>query len=155
MSVRLSNNYIFVKPGQKAFLAASNYVNYLELGRKGLNDHYLKAEIKDDEFVVSGKLYDEKGTALCTIRENNLEDMASKCKLNWLRNGGYEVIHEERGQLLKIATMPEQSNICILQGKFYDSKGNLIAEGNDQDFVIYKGPAVLGKSGSALGIVLR
>lgn len=45
--------------------------------------------------------------------------------------------------------------MCVLQGKFYDSSGNLIVEGDEKDFRIFKGPAVLGKSGNSLGIVLE
>jgi hypothetical protein len=43
----------------------------------------------------------------------------------------------------------------VLQGRFYDEHGELAAEGNEEDLLIYKPPAVLGKSGSARGIVLE
>ena len=153
MSVYLRGNFIFTSPGEKAFLVSSNFVNYLELGQRGLTDHYLEAQIRNGDFVVSGEIYDKRGQFLCRIRENNLEDIGGKCKFRWLK-AGYEVIHEERGMIFTLTMMPERPNVCILKGKFYDSEGNLIAEGNQEDFVIYKGPAVIGKSGNARGIVL-
>ena len=151
MGVRLIGNYIFTSPGQKAFLVSSNYVNYLELGRKGVTDYYLEAKIEKGEFLVSGILYDSKGIPLCNIKENHLENIEGNCVFELLEEQSYQVV--EHGDVI-FRLFLKEPNICVLQGKFYDSGGNLIGEGDGDDFRIYKGPAVLGKSGNSLGIVL-
>lgn len=152
MGMRLKGNYIFTGPGQKAFLVSSNYVNYFELGRKGTTDHYLEAKIENGEFLVSGILYDPKGTPLCNIKENHLENISGNCKFEPLPKQGYQIVDQDQGSVI-LRLFLKEPNICVLQGTFYDSKGNLIAEGDENDFRILKGPAVLGKSGNSLGIV--
>ena len=38
------DSYIFTSPGEKAFLVSLNYVNYIELGKKGVTAYYLEAK---------------------------------------------------------------------------------------------------------------
>jgi len=151
MGVRLIGNYVFTGPGQKAFLVSSNYVNYFELGRKRMTDYYLEAKIVEGEFLVSGTLYDQKGTLLCNVKENHLENIKGNCIFEPLQKQGYQIV--DRGNVI-LRLFLKEPNICILQGKFYDSNGNLIVEGDENDLRIFKGPAVLGKSGISPGIVL-
>ena len=152
MAVHLRGNYIFTSPGEKAFLVSSNYVNYLELGRKGVTDYYLEAKIEKNEFLVSGILHDSKGTPLCNITENHVENIKGNCAFEPLQHYGYQIV--DRGNVVFRLSLKEP-NVCVLKGKFYDGSGNLIAEGDENDFRILKGPAVLGKSGNSLGIVLK
>lgn len=152
MAVHLQGNYIFTRPGEKAFLVASNYVNYLELGRKSVTDYYLEAKIEKDEFLVSGTIYDSKGIPLCNIKENHVENIKGNCVFEPLKDHGYEIV--DRGNVIFRLSLRDR-NLCVLQGRFYDGSGNLIAEGDETDFRIFKGPAVLGKAGNSLGIVLE
>ena len=151
MGVQLIGNYIFTRPGENAFLVSSNYVNYFELGRKGVTDYFLEAKIEGDEFVVSGTLYDSRGVHLCNIEENHVEKINGNCLFEALGDRGYQVV--DGGSVIFRLSLKEK-NVCVLQGKFYDSAGNLVAEGDENDFRIFRGPAILGKSGNSLGIVL-
>jgi hypothetical protein len=154
MPISIRGSYIFTSPGQKAFLASSNFVNYIELGKKGVTAYYLEAQIKNGEFVVSGTLYDSHGSFLCRLVNNNLEEMQRKCEMK-LHEGrrGYKVVTENQEVVIELFIKDE--NICILKGTFYDERGELVAKGNETDFLIFKGPAVLGKSDGTLGIVLE
>lgn len=152
--ILLKGNYIFVNPGGKAFLAASNYVNYVELGHPGSDGFSLVATIENDEFVVSAQLYDERGNFVCKVEDNSVREH-SNVEVHFLPEGGYEIIGPEGSLVLRLALAGEHGEVCILQGKFYDEQGELVAEGSEEDLLIYKPPAVLGKSGSARGIVLE
>jgi hypothetical protein len=150
----LRGNYIFTSPGQKAFLVSSNYVNYVELGRKGIADYYLEAKIENDEFVISGRLYDSHGNFICALRGNHLEEMQRKCKIVYDEQGrGYKVIDDDQKVLMELYLRDE--NTCIIKGEIYDNSGKLVAKGNGENFLIFKGPAVLGKKNGALGIVIE
>lgn len=152
MAIRLERNYIFAEPGGKAFLVSSNYVNYFELGAKGVTDYYIEAKIKDGEHIVSGTLYSKDGNLLCTLKDNQVEDISHQCEVQLVGRAGYRVVHNQFGPLLELVL--KNGSVCVLKGRFYDSKGGLVAEGDGENFLIFKGPAVLGKSGNSLGIVI-
>jgi len=46
-------------------------------------------------------------------------------------------------------------NVCSIKAKIYDGTGSLIAEDSGDDFLVYRGPAILGKSGNARGMVIN
>lgn len=148
----LRGNYIFTEPGQKAFLAASNFVNYFSLGDPTKQSFYLEGKIEDGEFLLSGRLYREDGQFLCEIHNNRVAQ-GPGCKIVSIKPGGYEIRGSEGQVHLRLVLKPEH-NVCIVQGKLYDDTGHVVAEGDGQDLRIYKGPAILGKSGSSLGIVI-
>lgn len=150
----LRGNYIFVDPGQKAFLAASNYTNYVLLGEQSLNSFWLEASIENDEFVVSANLFDVSGRRVCELNRNDARGVEADIHLRHIDVGGYEILSGDGTLILRLALKEGEPNVCILQGHFYSSTGELVAEGDDQDLRIYKGPAVLGKSGAARGIVI-
>ena len=151
MPVFLKGNYIFTTPGKKAFLVSSNYTNYLELGQRSFTEYYLEAEIKDGRFVVSGILLDSYGKKVCILNENHLEE-AGSCQISYFPKGGFRVTIEGKTVLELVL---KDDNTCIIQGKFYDKDGKLVAEGNGSYFLIYHGPAVVGKSGTSKGIVIQ
>jgi len=150
----MKGNYIFTRPGQKAFLVSSNYVNYVELGTRGVNDYYIEAKIENGTFIVNGRLYDSSGNLLCKLRQNQLEDIHSRCRMSLNPQGvGYKVETDDGKIVIELFLKDE--NTCILKGNFYDKDGNLVAKGNNEDLLILRGPAILGKSNGSLGIVLR
>lgn len=154
MPIFMRGNYIFTGPGQKAFLASSNFVNYIELGKKGVTAYHLEAKIRNEEFLVSGKLFDSRGNFLCKLVDNQLEEVQRGCSIVFHEEGrGYKVV--TRTQEVVIELFLKDENTCILRGEFYDENGNIIAKGDTIDFLIFKGPAILGKSDGALGIVLE
>lgn len=126
----------------------------MELGQKGVTDYYLEAKIEDGEFIVSGKLYDSHGNFLCALQRNHLEDMQKKCRIVFdEQRRGYKVLTEDQEVVIELFLKDE--NTCIMKGEFYDGKGNLVAKGYKENFLIFKGPAILGKKGGALGIVIK
>lgn len=149
MSVIMKGNYIFVQPGEKAFKVASNFTNYLELGAQGITDYYLEAQIGNGEFVVNAILLDLHGRVACRIANNFPEK--SECRREMTRSG-YRILSIS-GELLLGIEAPE--NVCLLRGTIYDAKGGIVARDREDDFLIYHGPAILGKSDGSLGIVLR
>ncbi|MCJ7722413.1 hypothetical protein MUO98_08440 [Candidatus Bathyarchaeota archaeon] len=150
----MKGNYIFTSPGQKAFLVSSNYVNYIELGKEGITGYYLEAKIDNNEFVINRRLYDSDGNYLCSIRRNHLEDMQRGCEMCLAKDGsGYSVITED--EKLILGHFLKDENTCILKGIFYDDEGKILAKGDDQNFLIFHGPAVLGKMNGSRGIVLE
>jgi hypothetical protein len=150
---QLRGNYIFVQPGEKAFKAASNLVNYLELGSIEDDKFYLIASIENNEFVVSARLFNSSGQELVEIKQNNIRHSPT-AKIQFFPAGGYEIVDNTGGLIIRLKLMGALKNECLLQGKFYNEEGSLVAKGDDEDLRIYKAPAVLGKSGGARGIVI-
>ena len=146
----LKGNYIFARPGEPAFLAASNFVNYLSLGDKAKGTFYLEARIENGEHKLSGRLWTKEGKFLCELRDNAI--VSGECKVVPIKQGGYEV--RAKGNQLQFSVRLQDGKTCLIQGKFYDESGHLVAEGNRDDFRIFKGPAILGKSGASAGIVI-
>ena len=104
MPIVMKGNYIFTSPGKKAYLASSNYVNYIELGKEGVTEYHLEARIRDDEFVVDGRLYDSDGRLLCILRNNQLEHMKKKCEIILdPKRRGYTVLTEEGDLVLELS----------------------------------------------------
>lgn len=148
MSVAIKNSYIFVEPGRKAFKVASNFTNYIELGIKEITEYYLEAKIENDSFVINAILLDSHGKSACRV-VNNFPDR-SNCRKEMTRNG--YLIFSPSGEL--ILGIEVQGAVCFLKGTIYDSKGRIVATEKENDFLIFQGPAVIGKIGSSLGIVL-
>lgn len=149
MSVVMKGNYIFVQPGQKCFRVASNLTNYLELGVKGVTAYYLEGRIEVGEFLVNATLLDPTGRKACQIINNFPEGPG--CRKEMTKNG-YSILSHSGELLLGIEAT---GDVCSLKGRIYDSTGVVVARDEQDDFLIFRGPAVLGKSNGSLGIVLR
>jgi hypothetical protein len=148
MSVLMTGNFIFVRPGEKMFKVASNFTNYLELGAQGVTGYYLEAKIEKGDFLINATLLDAQGKIPCRIVNNFPE--RSGCRKDMTPHGFR--IFSSSGQLLLAVEAPAE--VCFLRGSIYDEKGEIVAQDVGDDFLIYHGPAVLGKSGNSLGIVL-
>jgi hypothetical protein len=149
MAVVMKNNYIFVQPGEKAFKVASNYTNYVELGQPGITDYALQARVQDDEFVINADFVDPEGRERVNVAEN--VPQSSGLSRRMLVNG-YRIEDEAGRLVLGLEVLPD--DVCVIRGAVYDSRGDVVAESRDDDFIIHRGPAVIGKSGDAQGIVL-
>lgn len=147
--VFMRGNYIFVQPGMKCFEVSSNFTNYLELGIRGTTKYYLEAKIENDEFRISGTLLDGNSNELCRLKDNFIE-VSKGCQKD-MTQAGYR-IRDKHGSLV-FEIRIEQNAVCHLSGTIYgDNPGELIAKDREGGFVILKGPAILGKSGNAIGI---
>lgn len=150
MPIFMKGNYIFVERGQKCFEVSSNFTNYLELGIEGITKYYLEAKIQDDEFRMSGKLLDKDGEVVCRLKDNFIE--ASKDCRKTMTPSGYRIKDKKGNQILEIQV--ENDLICHLKGTIYGDGGEIVARDRNGEFVILKGPAIIGKSGTAIGIKL-
>ena len=150
MPVFMRGNYIFVQRGQKCFEVSSNFANYLELGIQGITKHYLEAKIEGDEFKISGTLLDKNGEVLCHLRDNFIE--ASRGCNKEMTPYGYRIRDKDGNLIFEIRV--EKDLICHLKGIVFGDSGEIVAQDKEGEFIILKGPAILGKSGSAIGIKL-
>jgi len=150
MPVFMKGNYIFVEPGRKCFEISSNFTNYLELGIQGITKHYLEAKIENDEFRISGTLLDENGEVLCRLKDNFTE-AATGCKKE-MTPYGYRIRDSDGNPIFEI--LVEKDLVCHLMGTIYGASGEIIAQDKEGEFIVLKGPAIIGKSGNAIGIKL-
>ena len=150
MPVFMRGNYIFVEPGRKCFEVSSNFTNYLELGIQGITKYYLEAKIENDEFKISGILLDKDGEILCRLKDNFIETSGG-CNKEMTRYG-YRIKNKDGKLVLEIQV--ENDLICHLKGTIYGESGEIIAQDREGEFIILKGPAIIGKSGNAIGIKL-
>ena len=150
MPVFMRGNYIFVEPGRKCFEVSSNFTNYLELGIRGITKHYLEAKIENDEFKISGVLLDRNGEILCRLK-NNFIETSRDCNKE-MTPYGYRIKDKDGKLVLEIQV--ENDLICHLKGTIYGESGEIVAQDRKGEFIILKGPAIVGKSGNAIGIKL-
>jgi len=148
--VFMRGNYIFVEPGRKCFEVSSNFTNYLELGIQGITEYYLEAKIENNEFKISGTLLDKNGELLCRLKDNFIE--ASKGCNKEMTPYGYRI--KDKDGTLVFEIQAENDLICHLKGTIYGESGEVVAQDREGEFIILKGPAIIGKSGNAIGIKL-
>jgi len=150
MPVFMKGNYIFVEPGHKCFEVSSNFTNYLELGIQGITKYYLEAKIENDEFKISGILLDKNGELLCRLKDNFVE--APEYCSKEMTPDGYRIKDKDGNVVFEIHV--ENDLICHLRGTIYGDSGEIVAQDKEGEFIILKGPAIIGKSGNAIGIKL-
>jgi hypothetical protein len=152
--MQISGSYFFVKPGDRAFLVASNYTNYLELGRPLSKGFFLLARVEGKEFKVSARLFNAARQCLVELSDNRVVDPQGS-RVEFRPRGGYDVFDAAGNPVLTLALTGDAGHICVLRGRFFDENGELVAEGDGDDFRLYRGPAVIGRSGAARGIVIE
>jgi len=146
--MQISGNYLFVQPGQKAYKVSSNFTNYLELGVADITEYYLEARVENDAFLINAVLRDSDGAEACRVIDSFPQ--GPECRREMTLTG-YNIFDRLDRPVLGIAV---DDNICVLQGTIYDADGLIVAKTVENDFQIYRGPAVLGKSNGARGMVL-
>jgi len=150
MPVFMRGNYIFVEPGRKCFEVSSNFTNYLELGIQGITKYYLEAKIVSDEFKISGILLDKNGEVLCRLKDNFIEK-SEDCNKE-MTQYGYRIKDKDGNLVFEIQV--ENDLVCYLKGTIYGDSGEIVTQDREGEFIILKGPAIIGKSGNAIGIKL-
>ena len=148
MPVFMKGNYIFVEPKQKCFEVSSNFTNYLELGIRGITKYYLEAKIENDEFKISGILLDKSGEVLCRLKDNFIDE--SKGCNKEMTEHGYRIKNKDGNLAFEIHV--ENDLICHLKGTIFGESGEIVAQEREGEFIILKGPGIIGKSGNAIGI---
>ena len=120
------------------------------MGASEITDYYLEAMIKNGEFLVNARLLDSTGKHAVTINDSIPEKGTFEKKMTSV---GYDVVAAD-GELL-LGIQIDANQVCHLRGKLYDSDGRVVAEESGTNFLVHRGPAVLGKSGNARGIVIE
>ena len=148
MAVVMRGNYFFVTPGQKCYKISSNFTNYFQIGIRNVTSYYLEAKIAENEFVVSGKLLNSDGKLACSIENNYVSETENVVKE--MTSSGYRLKHKDGDVFFEITVTSE--NVCLLKGKVFDENGQVVAEDKNEDFLVYRGPAIVGKSGNTIGL---
>jgi hypothetical protein len=146
----MTGAYFFVRPGDKMYKVASCFTNYIELGIPGVTDYYFQGRIEDGSFVINAVLLDKDGENPVQI-ENSIPVDGSPARRVMTRSG-YRFLGSSGETLFELDA---QDNVCHLRGRIYDANGVVVAEDNDDDFIINKPPLILGKQGEALAFVVR
>jgi len=145
----MRGSYFFVRPGQKRFEISSNFTNYLEIGIQGVTEYYLEAKVENDEFKISGTLLNPSGQVLCNINQNFIETSLGCIKE--MTPNGYRIKDNDKNQVFEIRV---ENNICHLKGAIYSESGEIVAREQEDSFLIFRGPAIIGKSNGSIGIKL-
>jgi hypothetical protein len=148
--ITMRNNWIFASPGELAYKVASNFTNYLELGAPDVTPYYLVASIEEDEFLVSAVILNPKTGNECRV-VNNFPDKSPGFDRRMTTNG-YQIVDSTGHLVLGIETI--NPKICLLRGTILDKDGSVVAEDQGDDFLIYRGPAILGRANGAIGIMI-
>ena len=149
MAFTMSGNYIFAGPNDRCYKVASNFTNYLELGLPDSGDYYLEARIDEGDFKINARLWDTASGEQILVKDNFPTGMRGVTRDD-LPNG--YLIKDSGGVL--ILGIAVEGNLVRSGGAVRSKDGALIAEDKADDFLIHRGPAVLGKEGSARGIVI-
>jgi len=154
MPIHMRGNYLFVSPGEPCFLVSSNYTNYLELGRPGTDDFFLVAYIQEKQHLIDAALFNSEGKPECRIAQNHIDTVfAGDWTVRPIIQGGFFVADSKANILAKVSLI-ENGEVCLIEGNFYNRAREIVAKGDEKDFLIFKGPAVIGKSGLSRGIVI-
>jgi len=152
MPIHIRGSYFFVSPGEPSFLVSSNFTNYLELGRPGTDDFFLVAYIQEKQHLIDAALFNPEGKPQCRIVRNHIDTIYDgDWKVKTIVDGGFIVTNSRDNVLAKVAL---KGDVCLIEGDFYNRARELVAKGEGGDFLIFKGPAVIGKSGLSRGIVI-
>jgi len=149
--VFIENNYIFSSPEENSYFVSSNYTNYIELGYDGIDDYYLKATVLNNKYNLSINMYDENGEFLFEVKNNVLINGENCDVINYDR-GIIEIIINN---VTILNYSPIENNTMVIVCDIYDKNGDLIARGTDENFLIFKGPARIGKKDNEYGIIIN
>ncbi len=145
--VIMRGNRFFVRPGEKCYKVTSNLTNYLLVGSPGITEYYLEATIEADEYVLNAILLGPNGKRLCGI-ERNFPSEGEGCTKE-MTPRGYRIRDASGSSVLEIEAWEEY---CIVRGRVYNAAGEIAAKDSGDDFLILKGPAVIGRSGNSIGM---
>jgi hypothetical protein len=153
MSLTLRGNRFFVKQDEKAFVVARNFTNYVELGVRGVTPYYLEARVVDNEFLIDAILLDQSGKFVCELVGNKVKPGRRNKSVYKRVTHGFNILSQQDES--EILGMRIRQNLCLLEGAIYGIKGEIIAKAQGADFLVFKGPAVIGKSGQSYGLVIQ
>jgi hypothetical protein len=148
MAMEISGTYLAVQPGEPAYKVASNFTNYVELGARGRTDYYLEARIDDGRFVVDAVLQDPSTGRAVNVEDNVPTDSGVTRRD---RPDGFDIVNGTGHVLLGLDI---DGPVAHLRGRITTAAGEVVAEDDADDFLVHRGPMVLGRSDGAHGVML-
>lgn len=141
-------------------MIGSNIVDMFIIGEPDVTPYWLVAERvgPQHDFIFNGCLFTQAGTGPGTIFDN----FPKAAPAGWTRRqkviGGYDLVRksdelvlfgfEERTEPGALGIM---TRVCHVTTNVIDPQGDLVAQTTPSDFVVFKGPALLGRGGIRIG----
>jgi hypothetical protein len=147
--ITMRGNWLFVQPGDPAYKVASNYTNYLELGTPGQTAYHLVARIEEGEFLVTAQLVNPADGTVQIV--DNFPETSEGLERR-MTSTGYQIVGPSGNLVLGIELLDERT--CLLRGTIVDKSGEVVAKDEGDDFLVFRGPAILGKAGDSIGIMI-
>lgn len=154
MPVLMSGNLINVGPGDPAFIIGSNFTDHFEIGNQKGDDYWLRADIvgPQSEFIFNGRLFLPDQPSGGTVIDNFPKGPEPK---GWVRKQladrpGYLLVDQQTGKTLFGFDILD-NHICHVVTNLYSQKGELVAETSMDNFLVHKGPALIGTGGIRIG----
>lgn len=148
MALAMAHNRINVRAGDRAFIVASNLCDLLQIGAQD-TAYLLVAEMvgPDKEFLFNGRLFvpghDRPGTIIDNFPKGPTPKGWAKYPL--VDGNGFTLI--EPASNITLFGFEEIDNICHIITNLYDETGAIVAETLPDNFLVHRGPAMIGRGG--------
>lgn len=143
----ISNMWLGVRPGDRAFSVLTNMCDYFRVGTEDGEDVWLEGQIVDDDFVFNGRLFMHNGQG-GTVIDNFPKSPAPE---GWTRepsmDGEGYTLRDPRGEL--VFSYHVNGKTCVVKLDLYRSNGTPAVHGGQGGLVIDV-PALLGRNGVAI-----
>ena len=142
----IAQNWINVRPGDPAFVVATNVCDYFELGNRGGDDYWLEGLIVTGEFLFNGRLYLPDRRVSGVIIDNFPKGPIPHgwTRRQHLDEEGYDLVSDDGTILFGYHV---QGVLCMVTVNIYAKDGGLVAESRPEDFHLHRHPATIGRGG--------
>jgi hypothetical protein len=148
MPAIIARNWINVRPGDRCFVLSSNLCDFFQIGDQSTT-YLLHAEMvgPEREFLFNGRLFLPGNSQPGTVIDNFPKGPTPH---GWIKRqrvdgNGYELVDRTNG--IALFGFEEIEDICHVTTNVYDGAGNLIVETLPDNFLVHRGPAMVGKGG--------
>ena len=147
MPTTLARNWINVRPGDPAFVVATNVCDWFELGNRDGDDYWLEGNIVGEgEFVFNGRLFLPGSSVSGTLIDNFPKGPTPE---GWAKHihpdhDGYQLVSQDGTVLFEYAV---KERLCMVTVNIYAADGGLVAESLLDQFNIHRHPVKFGRGG--------
>lgn len=149
MKLIAARNIINVRPGERCFLVGTNLVDYFEIGQPNSTAYWLVgARVGPDlEFVFNGRLFVETGDEPSIVIDNFPKNppLSGWRKIHKPNIEGFDLARDSDDRV--IFGYEVIDNVCHVTTNIYNNEGVLVAETTPDNFLLHRGPALLGRGG--------
>jgi hypothetical protein len=146
MSTILAHNWINVRPGERCFVLSSNLCDFFQIGDQ-TTTYLLQAEMvgPDKEFLFNGRLFLPGHHHPGTVIDNFPKGPAPQGweKRQMVGTVAYELFDPATNTVL--FGFEEIERVCHVTTNIYDGSGILIAQTLPNNFLVHRGPAMVGR----------